>query len=166
MAVYCTQRSDDALLADLGQAKRILLVGCPICPSMSCAVNQRGDLPAIAFTLTGIKAVCLANEMGRVSNVLTQKGASVHSWVPGGGEGLCMLAEPARKKLVKNSHNGEAVVVFSCDSGKKNVESILPDRQVLAAMHATGLLRAVTRRRLGRVFVDKQTVDVMNFTLQ
>jgi hypothetical protein len=46
------------------------------------------------------------------------------------------------------------------------VESILPDKRVAGAMHAKGLLRVAARRRRREIFVDKDTAEIMNFTLE
>jgi hypothetical protein len=120
--------------------------------------------PVLFGTPTGIKAVCVRDEMLRLRGLLEKRGASVHSWLPNLPGGLCALNEGARKKLFEQGHDGETVVTLSCETGKKNVESILPDSQVVAAMNARGLLRVVTRRRFGQVLIDKKTVDILEFT--
>jgi hypothetical protein len=56
--------------------------------------------------------------------------------------------------------------VFSCESGKKSLENILPNKRVVGAMHAKGLLRVVTRRERREIFVDKDTAEVMDFALK
>jgi hypothetical protein len=165
MAVYCAPRTDEDVFAEIGDAKEVLLVGCPSCANMSCAIHRQDDRPVVRLTPTGIKAVCMKDEMLRLSGLLEQRGASVQSWLPNLPGGLCALAEGARKKLFEQGHDRDTIVTLSCESGKKNVESILPDSRVVPAMHAKGLLRVVTRKSFGRVLVDKKTVDILDFTL-
>lgn len=165
MAVYCVARSDEDVVAEIGDTKQILLVGCPSCANMSCAINRRDDRPAVRLTPTGLEAVCMRDEMLRLSLLLKKRGASVDSWLPSLPGGLCALDERARKKLFARGRDSETAVTLACESGKKNVESILPDRPVVAAMHAKGLLRVVTRRSFGQVRVDKKTVDILEFRL-
>jgi hypothetical protein len=165
MAVYCAPRSDEDVFAEIGDTKQILLVGCPSCANMSCAINRQDDRPVVRLTPTGIKAVCMRDEMLRLDLLLQRRGASVDSWLPNLPGGLCALDEGARRKLFEQGRDSETVVTLSCETGKRNVESILPDRPVVAAMNAKGLLRVVTRRRFGQVRVDKKTVDILEFRL-
>ena len=114
--------------------------------------------------MTGIKAVSVLSEMLRLCGLLERRGASVHSWLPNLPGGLCALTEGARKKIFEQGRDRQTVVTLSCETGKRNVESILPDRQVVAAINARGLLRVVTRKRFGQVLIDKRTVDILEFT--
>ena len=166
MAVYCELRTDEEILGEIGDAKQILLIGCPICPNMSCAARRQDDLPVIKFTLRGIKPLCIGDEMRRASRLLTSKGASVDSWLPNPPKGLCVLEERERRKLSKRGQNSDVAMTFCCETGKKNVESMMPNMEVLGAMNAKGLLRAVTRRKRAEVFVDKQTVDILRFRFE
>ena len=164
MAVYCAPRADEDVFAEIGDTKEVLLVGCPSCANMSCAIKRPDDRPVVKLTATGLKAVCMSDELLRLSGLLEKRGASVGSWLPNLPGGLCALDEGARKKLFRQGRDSEAIVTLSCETGKRNVESILPERKVVAAMNARGLLRVVTRRRLGQVLLDKTTVDILEFT--
>jgi hypothetical protein len=166
MAVYCELRADEEILEEIGDAKQVLLAACPICPNMSCAVHREDDLPFIKFTLRGIKPLCIGDEMRRMSRLLTAKGASVDLSLPSPPKGLCALEERERKKLSGRGQGSDVVLTFCCEMGKKNVESMMPDTQVLGAMNAKGLLRAVTRRKRAGVFVDRQTVDILRFRFE
>lgn len=165
MAVYCAPRTDADVFAEIGDTKQLLLVGCPSCANMSCAIERSDDRAIIRLTATGLKAVCMRDEMLRLGGLIETRGASVDSWLPNLPGGLCALDGKARKKLFDRGRNSEAIVTLSCETGKKNVESILPDRNVVAAMNARGLLRVVTRKKLGQVLIDRDTVDILPFTL-
>ena len=166
MAVYCEKRTQEDLLRDIGEVGRVLLVGCPVCPNFSCAVHQQEDGPVMKLGLMGGKPLLLGTEMNRTAELLKKRGVSVDSWILSGiPASLCAITEPNRAKLFRRARDRDAVVVFSCESGKNRVESILPKKRVVRAMHAKGLLRVVTRRRRREIFVDKDTAEIMDFTL-
>jgi hypothetical protein len=167
MAVYCEKRTNEDLLRDIGEADRVLLVGCPVCPNFSCAVSQQADGPILKLGLTSAKALLLSTEIDRTAELLEEKGASVDSWILSGiPASFCAMSEPNREKLLDRARDRDVVVAFSCESGKRSVESILPNTKVVGAMHAKGLLRVTTRRRLREIFVDPGTAEIMNFRLE
>ena len=167
MAVYCEKRTDEDLLRDIGEAGRVLLVGCPVCGNFSLAVHQQEDGPVMKLGLTGGKPLLLGTEMNRTAELLKEKGVSVDSWILSGiPTSFCAISKPSQEKLFDQARDRDAVVVFSCESGKKRVESILPKKKVVCAMHAKGLLRVVTRRKRREIFVDADTAEIMNFTLE
>jgi len=84
MAVYCEKRTDDDLLHDIGDASRVLLVGCPICPNFSCVVQQHGGGPVSKMGVKGIKPLLLEKEMNKTAEWLQDKGVSVDSWTLSG----------------------------------------------------------------------------------
>ena len=167
MVVYCEERTDEDLLLDIGEAARVLLVGCPACANLSCAVRQQEDAPFMKIGVMGVKALSLSAEMNRTAELLRQKGMSVDSWIPSGiPASCCALNDSSRKKLFDRAQDRDVVAVFSCESGKKSLENILPNKRVVGAMHAKGLLRVVTRRKRREIFVDKDTAEVMDFALE
>ena len=117
--------------------------------------------------VTGVKALSLSAEMDRIAELLRRKGMSVDSWIPSGiPASCCALNDSSRKKLFDRAQDRDVVAVFSCESGKKSLENILPSKRVVGAMHAKGLLRVVTRRERREIFVDKDTAEVMDFALE
>ena len=166
MAVYCKKRTDEDLLRDIGEAGRVLLVGCPVCANFSLAVHQQEDGPVMKLGLTGGKPLLLGKEMNRTGELLKQKGVSVDSWILSGiPASFCAISKPSREKLFDQARDRDAVVVFSCESGKKCVEGIVPNKRVAAAMSSKGLLRVVTRRKGRTVFVDKDSAEIIEFSL-
>ena len=166
MAVFCVPRSDRELLGEIACAERILLVGCPVCANISYAFHRNGELPIMRFTLTGIKPVYIRDEMLRISNLIWWKGVSVDFWLPNYPAALCALDEGARSRLFNQGQASDAILTLCCEAGKKNVESILPDKKVVEAMNAKGLLRTITKRRLGKIFFDRQAIDILRFTFE
>lgn len=164
MAVYCEPRTDTDVLDEIGDAKRILLVGCAMCANMSYAMHK--ELPMYKFTVTGIKAVCTTDEIHRMAHLLAQEGLHVDSWLPSFPTGLCALDEGARKKLSNRCRDIDTIITLSCETGTKNVEDILGAKKVVGAMNARGLVTAVLKRKMGKVFLDKQTVHIKKFVFE
>lgn len=167
MAVYCEQRADEDLLRDIGDAGRVLLVGCPVCPNFSCVVHQQGDGPVSKMGLKGINPLLLEAEMEKTAELLRSNGIAADCWtLPGMPASFCSITDPTGRKLFDKAQDRDAVAVFSCESGHKCVADILPDKKVVAAMNAKGLLRVVTRRKGRRVFVDKDSAAIIKFPLE
>ena len=166
MAVYCEKRTDEEIVRDIGEAGRVLLVGCPVCANFSGVVHRQADGPVSKMGMKGIKPLLLDKEMKKTAELLRGKGVATDSWtLPGMPASFCAISDPTRKKLFDKAQDRDAVVVFSCESGKKCVEGIVPNKRVVAAMNAKGLLRVVTRRKGRTVFVDKESAEIIKFTL-
>jgi hypothetical protein len=43
------------------------------------------------------------------------------------------------------------------------VAKIFPDKELVGAMNAKGLLRGETRKKLGKFFIDEQTIDILSY---
>ena len=147
----------------IGDAKQILLAGCPSCANIGYYMHREKDRPIIKFTLKGIKSVCTQDEIGRISNLLTEKGVNVVSWLPNYPNAMCVLDEGSCKKLLNKGQNVDTILAMCCESGQKNVAKIFPDKEIVGAMNAEGLLRGVTRKKLGKFFIDEQTIDILRY---
>jgi hypothetical protein len=51
MAAYCVSRSDEEILSDSIEAKKILAVACPSCANIGYYLNGKKDCPIIKFTI-------------------------------------------------------------------------------------------------------------------
>lgn len=170
MAVYCEPRPDLEVFDEIGDAKRILLVGCPSCANVSYSIHKElpKELPIYKFTLTGIKAVYTKHEIDRMADLFAQKGLHVDSWLPNAPAGICVLDEGARRNLFNRCRDINTIIALCCDSGTKNVEDILPGKKVVGAMNARGLLTAVTKTKMKiwKTFIDKETLYVEKFVFE
>lgn len=162
MAVYCEPRTDEEILDETGDAEHILLVGCPSCANISYCIHK--ELPIAKFTPTGIKAVCMKDEIDRISRLFAEKGLLVNSWLPNLPTGMCILDEKARRKLPNICQEIDTIVTLCCETGKKNVEDIVKGKKVIGGMSAKGLLSAVTKRKMVKIFVDKDTISIKRFS--
>ena len=163
MAVYYVPREDDDLLADIGDAKQILLAGCPSCANIGYYMCREKERPMIKLTLKGIKSVCTQDEIDRISHLLMDKGVSVVSWLPNYPNAMCVLDKGARKKLLNKGQNVDKVVALCCESGQKNMESIFHDKEIVGAMNAKGILRGVTRRKMGNFYIDEHSIEILKY---
>ena len=168
MAVYCEKRADEELLRDIGEAERVLLVGCPICPNFSCVIDQQADGPVTRAGLRSIKPLLLSEAMNRTAELLTDKGVAADCWTLPGlpAVSFCSITDSARRKLAERARDRDTVVVFSCESGHTCVESTVPDKRVVPAMNAKGLLRLVTRRKGWTVYAERDSAAIIKFALE
>ena len=167
--IYSELRTDTDFLNDLEEAKRVFILGCPVCANMNLYIEKAPEgSPMLTITPTGYKAVSMREEVNRLSTFLAGKGLDVSSWV---GQypivALCVLDKSVRKKISKKCQDFEAVITLCCDAGKKSVEGILPGKMVIAGMNAKGILNAMlkSKMRFFKLYIDKSTVNITRFTL-
>jgi hypothetical protein len=167
--IYSESRSDIDILNDLADAKRIFLLGCPACANVCLYINKASEnSDMLVLTPTGFKAVSMVEEIDRLKDLLTRKGNVVDSWV---GKYplivLCVLDKNARKDIAIKTQGFDRVVVLSCDAGKMSVQKILPDKKVIGAMKAKGIITAEIKSKMkfAKLFIDKDSVDIMPFTV-
>jgi hypothetical protein len=164
MAVYCEPRTDTELLDGIGDAKRILLAGCPYCANVSYALLKK--LPLYDLTPAGLAAVSTRDEIDRLTALFAQRGVYVDSWLPSFPSSLCMLNEGARGNLREKAEGFDTIITLSCETGMKNAEGILAGKRVVGAMNARGLLAGVTKVETGKILVDARTVYVKRFVFE
>jgi len=166
--IYSELRSDTDLFNELEEAKRVFLVGCPLCANMSLYIQKAAEGSAmVTLTPTGYKAVFMIDEVSRLAHLLAGKGLDVDSWVgKPPAVGLCVLDERVRKKLSSKCQDFDTVITLCCDAGTKSVEGILTGKRVIAAMNARGLATGVSKSKMkiAKLYIDKKTVDIMRFT--
>lgn len=166
--IYSELCSDTDILNDLEEAKRVFLLGCPVCANMSLYIQKAAEgSPVLTLTPTGFKAVSMIEEIERLTHLLAGKGLDVDSWV---GKypivALCVLDERARKKMSKKCQDFETVITLCCETGKKSIEGILPGKKVIAGMNAIGIVNAMLKSKMGcfKLYIDKSTVNITRFT--
>jgi hypothetical protein len=135
---------------------------------MSLHIDKAADgCPVMTITPSGYKAVSMAEEVERLEGLLVKKGSNVASWV---GKyplvALCIADDGVRKKISKKCGDFDSVVTLSCDAGQKNVENILPEKKVVPAMKAKGIVNAETRKNMtmSKFFLEKDTVNLTRFS--
>ena len=79
---------------------------------------------------------------------------------------MCMLDEKARRKLPNRCQEIDTIVTLCCETGKKNVEDIVKGKKVIGGMSAKGLLSAVTKRKMVKIFIDKDTISIKRFSFE
>ena len=148
--IFSELRSDAEILKDAVAARRIFVIGCPACASISLNIQQpTKNSAAYELTQSGYRAVAMEEEVERLAMMLYGTGFDVGSWV---GKfpmvGLCILNEGLCKKITRGCHDFDTVITMSCDTGRKSIEGILPDKNVIPGMLATGLVNAMTTSKM------------------
>ena len=166
--IYSELRSDSDILDEIGTAKRVFVMGCPVCANMSLYIQKAAEGSAtLTLTPTGYRAVSMDEEVDRLTKLLVGKGLDVDSWV---GKypvvALCVLDESIRQKIPKKCRDSETVITLCCDAGKKSIERILPGKKTIPGMNATGIVDAISKKKMGffKLFVDKDSVNITRFT--
>jgi hypothetical protein len=125
------------------------------------------DLPVLAITPTGFKAISMKEEVDRLTQLLTSNGLEVNSWV---GKypivALCVPDVRNRKKIFKKCQDFETVITLCCEAGKKSIESMLPEKRIIAGMNARGIVNALLKSKIvfAKLYIDKSTVNITRFT--
>jgi hypothetical protein len=157
------------MINELEGETRVFLLGCPACANMSLNIQNSPDhLPVLTLTPTGFKAVSMNEEVDRLTALLNRKGFNVDSWV---GKypivALCVPDDRNRKKILRKCRDPETVITLCCDAGKKSVESMLPEKRVIAGMNARGIVNGLLKSKMAytRLYIEKESVNITPFTL-
>ncbi len=161
MAVYCEPLSDERILAQLGDARRVLIIGCPSCPAISYALD--GSSPVVALTINGIKSNGIKNEMDRLTQLLTRKGVHVEYWIPKFLGHLCEIDRDELRTVSRQYQSIDAIIVLACGAGKENIEDGFKGARKVCAMEAKGLVSFPIVRKLNRLFPDREEVSIYPF---
>jgi hypothetical protein len=136
---------------------------------MSLNIQQAPDhLPVLTLTPTGFNAVSMRKEVGRLTGLLNRKGLDVDSWV---GKypivALCVPDDRNRRKIIRKCRDFSTVITLCCDAGKKSVESMLPEKRVIAGMNARGIVNGLLKSKMAytRLYIEKESVDITPFAL-
>lgn len=164
--VYLEPRSDEDLLNDIGDFKRIGIVGCPQCANLSFAL--RNDLPCYKITPAGIKAVSTRDKIDALLESLRARGMDVKFWLPNFPFGICSLNAIKRKQLSKACRDVDVVISLTCEGGKKNIEDILGGTPVTDGMNAKGLIVSTTKVDLWRreITLNKEKIFIKRFVFE
>lgn len=167
--IYCESRSDKEIVNELEGETRVPLLGCPVCANMSLNIQKAPDyLPAFMLTPTGFRAVSMNEEVDRLTALLNRKGLDVDSWV---GKypivALCIPDNRNRKKILRKCRDYATLITLCCDAGQRSVESMLPDKRVVAVMNARGIMNALLKSKMAytRLFIEKESVNITPITV-
>lgn len=135
--VYCKPKPDEALLKEIGDSKKVFLLGCSLCANISYCVHNQLQSP-IFYKLEGPNNV--KAEIKRVKKILETKGVKTGSDTM---MSLCFITRKQAQQVIRKTKEYETVVSLSCDVGRQNLQDILEDKHVAGAMKTRGLMRAV-----------------------
>jgi hypothetical protein len=163
MAVYCEPLPDEEIIAQLGDARSVLIIGCPACPSIRCALD--GSSPIAAVTMTGVQAVGTKSETDRLIQLLTGKGLDVESWILKIPELLCEIDRDGLRKASRKYQDMDAIIALGCEVGRDNISDSFKGAKIIGAMNAKGLISFPAIRKLNKFSADKGNVKIHTFQL-
>lgn len=121
---------------DLGITENILIVGCAICANISCGSNRGGTEPTMSLLL---RPIPLEAEIEMISSELRKKYNSVDFMTV---KGLCSTNARTKRKMMAKAKDADTIIVMSCPSGIKAVESYLDDKKLILGMQVKGFQTA------------------------
>jgi len=163
MAVCCVPLSDEEVVAELGDARSVLIIGCPSCPAIRYALD--GDPPIVAIAITGIQSIATRDEVDRLTRLLTARNVDVESRLPRIPAHLCEVDRDRLRKASRRHQPVDAIVVLGCEAGKENVEDGFQGAKAICAMKAKGLISFPAIRKLNKLFPDHDKVSIYPFQL-
>ena len=134
--------------ADLEGFRSVLIVSCPICPTVSLAIKK--NKPVIEFFKHGFKTEAFEDYIKSIRAPLEQRGIRTGVYRPFVPSPLmCVWTDGQRKRLRKRAKDYEAVLVLGCDSATYTAKDSLKDTdcKVLPAMRLTAITNATMRFR-------------------
>jgi hypothetical protein len=164
---YSELVSDEYLLAQAGEAKSIVIFGCPYCANQSIALSK-GMSVVGKTSLGGIRYTpyAVAKEANRIKELFESKGksADVQIYGPLASNPFCWMTEKGRSKIAKACENADAAVTLSCNLGRQGIKSALPDSfKVISGMIALGQITAYLSSKKGEIILDKDRTKVYRF---
>jgi len=164
---YSELVSDEYLLEQTGEAKSIVIFGCPYCANQSIALSK--GMSVIGKTsLGGIRYTpyAVTQEAERIKELLESKGksADVQIYGPLASNPFCWMTEKGRSKIAKACENADAAVTLCCNLGRLGIKSAMPDSfKVVSGMNALGQITAYLSSVKGEIILDKDRTKVYRF---
>lgn len=146
---------------DLEGVRSVLIVSCPVCPSVSLAIETAS--PFIEVSRRGLTTRAFQDHIAEIRESLEQHGirtAVLSMYIP--VPTMCLWTQGQRKRLLKHAKDFEAVLVLGCDSAKHTVQRALNDAdcRVVLAMRMTGITNATTKLRFPMTVSLEETTCV------
>lgn len=117
---------------DFCVTKNILIVGCAICANISSSTNRGGTEPGMSLLF---KPLAIEADIKEVSSKLKEKYDSVDFMTI---KGLCTLNGGSERKIKAKAKNADTIIVMSCPSGMKAVETYIDDKKLIMGMRVKG----------------------------
>jgi hypothetical protein len=134
---------------NLQNTRSVLIVSCPICPTVSLAAEKAS--PLIEFFKSGIKTRAYEDCIREIREPLEQRGVqtgvfTIYAPCPA----MCLWTKGQRNRLLKRASNYEAVLVMGCESARHTVKQALKsiDCEVILAMRLTGITNVTVKLQL------------------
>lgn len=154
--IYCEPVSDEALGSELQGADKVLMLGCSLCANISYCIANNMETPVYSG-LGG--AVNTKREIKRLRTLLADQGIRSSSMVL---LSLCFLTNGNRRRIARKSAGYPVMLTLSCESGKKNIEEVLPGKRVVSTMKSRGFMRSLVDARGLTYEIEKDHLYINN----
>ena len=127
-----------------------LIIPCYMCPAVTVSVRE--NKPFIQLLSHFLKSQPFEQYIKNIQSVLKERGVEstvfksrfVHQWF------LCMWTSARRKKLKRQIHKYDSVIILGCDSATETVSELVEttDCKVIQGMEVVGFMNAKMKFRL------------------
>jgi hypothetical protein len=139
--IYCEPKTDEVLLGEIGDSKKVFLLGCSLCANISYCIHNHMQTPMYQ----GLEAcINVKREAKRLKQVLAEQGVQTGSATL---ISLCCISSKDVKKVTRKSAEYDTVVTLSCEFGRRNTEDYLQKKRVVGAMKNRGLMRTIVDQK-------------------
>ncbi len=164
MAVYCEKIEGQKIIEETGNAKKVLIVGCPSCTNISLSANN--DLPFLKYSPAGITPVYTKMEIEKISSALKKRGINNEAWLPRNIDPLCCLHENFKNKLAGKYKDADCIIVMACEAGEDSIRGIFPGKKTVRTMAARGIITCTVKNgKINEVFIDKANMKIRKISL-
>jgi hypothetical protein len=166
MVVYSELVSKEAILQGVGDAKKVIIIGCPHCANVCIAyaknvpfAKSRGG--AVLGMITS-KPIALIQEANSIKELLERKGITTKVKILSKLSPPCGMTEKGHQKIDEMCKDSDCVVALSCISGCLGMKSALPITcKIFPAMNTVGWLGTYRKIEKGNYIIDKQKSRVI-----
>ncbi len=165
MGSYSEMATDTYILREIGDAKSIVIFGCPYCANQSLGyAKDKPELGKVSFFGFHFDPYPMGEEANRIKQLLVSKGktASVKFFILPNPP-FCQLNQKARSAIAKTFGNSDAAIALSCMAGFGGIQSALPNGKVVHGMATLGTLAAYLNVENGKMYIDKSKSKVVRF---
>jgi len=166
MGTYSELLMDENILRGVGDAKSIVILGCPNCANLSIAYSKN-ITPVGKSSLGGLiyKPYAITQEASRVKTLLENKGKSAKIKIFSRTTSpLCGMREKERRIVTETVKGKDAVITLCCTSGWHGVENAIPKSvKSIPGMKAVGIFYVHLNTEKGNEMLDKEKTKIMYF---
>lgn len=147
--------------ADLETVSSVLIVSCPVCPTISLAMQN--DSPLVDVFKSGFKTGAFEDYIQQIRDPLEKRGVRTGVFtmrlpLPT----MCLWTKGQRNRLLKKAKDYEAVLVLGCDSAAYTANQALENTgcRVIQGMQMVGITNATVGYQFPMTFELREKTRV------